>query len=132
VATLDGIEDGSLEARPQQAEGVSFAPKITVDDARVDWTEPAIGVDRRIRACTPGPGAWSTHEGERIKIGPVTPCPDRDALAPGLLDVTKNAVYVGTGTVPVRLGEVKAFGKKQMGAADWARGVRLETGACFA
>jgi len=53
-------------------------------------------------------------------------------LAPGLLDVTKNAVYVGTGTVPVRLGEVKAFGKKQMGAADWARGVRLETGACFA
>ena len=132
VATLDGIEAGSLEARPQQAEGVSFAPKITVDDARVDWTEPAIGVDRRIRACTPGPGAWSTHEGERIKIGPVTPCPDRDALAPGLLDVTKNAVYVGTGTVPVRLGEVKAFGKKQMGAADWARGVRLETGACFA
>ena len=132
VATLDGIEDGSLEARPQQAEGVSFAPKITVDDARVDWTEPAIGVDRRIRACTPGPGAWSTHEGERIKLGPVTPCPDRDALAPGLLDVTKNAVYVGTGTVPVRLGEVKAFGKKQMGAADWARGVRLETGACFA
>jgi len=132
VATLDGIEDGSLEARPQQAEGVSFAPKITVDDARVDWTEPAIGVDRRIRACTPGPGAWSTHEGERIKIGPVTPCPDRDALAPGLLDVTKNAVYVGTGTVPVRLGEVKAFGKKQMGAADWARGVRLQTGACFA
>ena len=132
VATLDGIEDGSLEARPQQAEGVSFAPKITVDDARVDWAEPAVGVDRRIRACTPGPGAWSTHEGERIKIGPVTPCPDRDALAPGLLDVTKNAVYVGTGTVPVRLGEVKAFGKKQMGAADWARGVRLETGACFA
>ena len=132
VATLDGIEDGSLEARPQQAEGVSFAPKITVDDARVDWTEPAIGVDRRIRACTPGPGAWSTHEGERIKIGPVTPCPDRDALAPGLLDVTKNAVFVGTGSVPVRLGEVKAFGKKQMGAADWARGVRLETGACFA
>jgi methionyl-tRNA formyltransferase len=132
VATLDGIEDGSLEARPQQAEGVSFAPKITVDDARVDWAEPAIGVDRRIRACTPGPGAWSTHEGERIKIGPVTPCPDRDALAPGLLDVTKNAVFVGTGSVPVRLGEVKAFGKKQMGAADWARGVRLETGACFA
>ncbi|GAA2144823.1 methionyl-tRNA formyltransferase [Nocardioides koreensis] len=132
VATVDGIEDGSLEARPQQAEGVSLAPKITVDDARVVWDEPAVGVDRRIRACTPGPGAWSTHEGERIKIGPVTVCPDRDGLAPGVLDVTKNAVYVGTGTVPVRLGEVKAFGKKQMGAADWARGVRLETGARFA
>jgi len=132
VATLDGLEDGSIVARPQQAEGVSFAPKITGEDARVDWAEPAVGVDRRIRACTPGPGAWSTHDGERIKIGPVTPATEREPLAPGALDVTKNAVYVGTGTVPVRLGEVKAFGKKQMGAADWARGARLETGARFA
>ena len=59
VATLDGIEDGSLEARPQQAEGTSYAPKITVEDAEVDWTEPAVGVDRRVRACTPAPGAWT-------------------------------------------------------------------------
>jgi len=132
VATLDGIEDGSIVARPQQAEGVSFAPKITVEDARVDWAEPAVGVDRRVRACTPGPGAWSTHDGERIKIGPVTAVADHDPLEPGTLEVTKNAVLVGTGTVPVRLGEVKAFGKKQMGAADWARGARLETGARFA
>ena len=71
VTTLDGIEDGSLEARAQQVEGVSFAPKITVEDAQIDWAEPAVAVDRRIRACTPGPGAWSTHGAERIKIGPV-------------------------------------------------------------
>ena len=132
VATLDGIEDSSLEARPQQDEGVSLAPKITVEDARVDWSEPAVAVDRRIRACTPGPGAWSTHDGQRIKIGPVTPAADHEPLAPGALEVTKNAVFVGTGTAPVRLGEVKAFGKKQMDAADWARGVRLDPEACFA
>src|SRR6476469_609440 len=106
VQTLDGIENGTLEAREQPGEGASLAPKITVEDAHVDWTEPAIAVDRRIRACTPGPGAWSTHDGERIKIGPVAPAPEREPLAPGALDVTKNAVYVGTGTVPVRLGEV--------------------------
>jgi len=126
VATLDGIEDGSLVAREQQAEGVSFAPKILVEDAQVDWTEPAVGVDRRIRACTPGPGAWSTFDGERIKLGPVTIEAGRDperALAPGRLEVTKNTVYVGTATQAVKLGEVKAFGKKQMAAADWARGV---------
>jgi len=122
VATLDGIEDGSLVAREQQAEGVSFAPKILVEDARVDWTEPAVAVDRRIRACTPGPGAWSTFDGERIKLGPVTVDPDR-GLLPGRLEITKNAAYVGTATQAVRLGEVKAFGKKQMAAADWARGV---------
>jgi methionyl-tRNA formyltransferase len=131
VATLDGIEDGTLEAREQPDEGVSFAPKILVEDAQVDWTEPAVAVDRRIRACTPGPGAWSTYAGERIKLGPVHPDGDREPLAPGVLEVTKNAVYVGTATTPVRLGEVKAFGKKQMAAADWARGVRVSSGETF-
>jgi methionyl-tRNA formyltransferase len=129
VATLDGIADGSLEAREQPVDGVSFAPKITVEDARVDWSEPAVAVDRRIRACTPGPGAWSTHHGERIKIGPVSVTDT--SLAPGTLEVTKHAVLVGTATGAVRLGEVRAFGKKQMPAADWARGVRVESGARF-
>lgn len=128
VQTLDGIEDGSLEAREQPEDGVSFAPKILVDDAQVDWSRPAVAIDRQVRACTPAPGAWSIFEGERIKIGPVTPT-DRPGLAPGVLEVTKNAVLVGTATTPVRLGEVKAFGKRQMAAADWARGVRLESGA---
>ena len=127
VQTLDGIEDGTLEAREQPEDGVSYAPKILVDDARIDWTDPAVAIDRQVRACTPAPGAWSTFGGERIKIGPVAPV-DRPPLEPGVLEVTKNAVLVGTGTAPVQLGEVKAFGKKQMGAADWARGVRLESG----
>ena len=132
VATLDGIADGSLVARPQHEDGVSYAPKILVEDAHVDWSEPAVAVDRRIRACTPGPGAWSTHDGERIKIGPVTVAPDHERLAPGVVEVTKSAVHVGTATAPVLLGEVKAFGKKQMPAADWARGARLADGAKFA
>ncbi|WP_183100012.1 methionyl-tRNA formyltransferase [Nocardioides pelophilus] len=132
VATLDGIADGSLEAREQPAEGVSLAPKITVDDARVDWAEPADQTDRQIRACTPGPGAWTTFEGERVKLGPVSPIANGPALSPGVLAVGKSEVLVGTGSVPVRLGEVKAFGKKQMPAADWARGARLADGATFA
>ncbi len=132
VRTLDGIDSGELEAREQPAEGVSLAPKITVEDARVDWSEPAAAVDRRVRACTPAPGAWSTYDGERITLAPVRLEPERDRLAPGELEVTKNAVFVGTGTHPVRLGEVKATGRKQMQAADWARGVRVESGARFA
>jgi methionyl-tRNA formyltransferase len=128
VQTLDGIEDGTLEAREQPEDGLSFAPKILVDDARIDWSHPAVAIDRQVRACDPAPGAWSTFEGERIKVGPVTAV-EGDPLPPGVLEVTKNAVLVGTGTTPVRLGEVKAFGKKQMAAADWARGVRLASGA---
>ncbi len=127
VATLDGIADGSVEAREQESEGVTFAPKIRVEDAEVDWTEPGVAVDRRIRACTPGPGAWSTHAGERLKIGPVLVTDLR--LQPGVIEVGKRDVLVGTGTHAVRLGEVKAFGKRAMPAADWARGVRLDTDA---
>ena len=131
VVTLDGLEDGSLQALEQPTDGLSLAPKILVEDARVDWTENAAAVDRRIRACTPGPGAWSTYDGERIKIGPVgLPETQPEApLAAGELAVGKNHVLVGTGTTAVRLGEVKAFGKKQMAAADWARGVRVAPGA---
>ena len=126
VATLDGIADGSLEERDQPGDGISLAPKITVDDARVDWSEPAVAVDRRVRACTPAPGAWSTYDGERIKLGPVRPDPDHERLAPGSLAITKNSVHVGTATDPVRLGLVRAHGRKQMPAADWARGLRLD------
>jgi methionyl-tRNA formyltransferase len=128
VRTLDGIEDGTLEAREQPAEGISFAPKISVEDARVEWTEPAVAVDRRVRACTPSPGAWTTYAGERIKLGAVRPV-DRERLAPGDLEVTKNAVFVGTGTGPIQLGRVRPTGRKEMSAADWARGLRLESGA---
>ncbi|MCD6640909.1 MAG: methionyl-tRNA formyltransferase [Nocardioides sp.] len=130
VQTLDGIEDGTLEAREQPSDGLSLAPKILVEDARVDWATPAVAIDRQVRACSPAPGAWSTFDGERIKLGPVRPA-DRPALPPGELEVTKNAVFVGTATQPVELGRVKAFGKKEMPAADWARGVRLESGVRF-
>ena len=133
VSTLDHLAEGTIDAREQQTEGVSFAPKILVEDAEIDWAEPAIAVDRRIRACTPGPGAWSLHEGDRIKIGPValTDPADDLRLPPGELAVGKQRVLVGTGTTAVCLGDVKAFGKKQMAAADWARGVRLDSGTRF-
>jgi methionyl-tRNA formyltransferase len=130
VATLDGIEDGSLEARPQAPDGVSLAPKITVEDARLDWRLPAAALDRQVRACTPFPGAWTTWHGERVKLGPVRP--DGGApLAPGRLEVTKNAVRVGTGTDPVLLGDVQPHGRRRMPAADWARGLRVDADAAF-
>lgn len=133
VATLDGIESGDLVAVPQAAEGVSLAPKIDVDDARITWTHPASAVDRLVRGCTPAPGAWTTFRGERFKVAPLTVAapedlPGEGVLGAGQLLVTKRAVFVGTGTGPVRLGTVQAHGKKPMPAADWARGSRVEAG----
>ncbi|KAA2261809.1 methionyl-tRNA formyltransferase [Solihabitans fulvus] len=126
-STVDGVEDGSLVAVPQQADGVSYAPKITVEDARVDFTAPAASVDRQVRATTPEPGAWAEFRGERLKLGPVQPV-DGEQLPPGELLVERKQVLVGTASRPVRLGEVQAQGKKRMAATDWARGVRVAPG----
>jgi methionyl-tRNA formyltransferase len=130
VATLDQIAAGSLVAVPQSPDGVSLAPKVTVDDARVDWTRPAFAVDRLVRGCTPEPGAWTTLRGERVKLGPVRPPTPSSppALAPGEVAAGKREVLVGTATHPVRLGQVQARGKKEMPAADWARGLRPPLG----
>jgi methionyl-tRNA formyltransferase len=128
VATLDGIEDGALRAEPQPAEGVSLAPKLTVDDAQIDWSAPALRVDRLVRACTPAPGAWTTFQGERLKVRPVRLDPETDRFGPGEIDAGRDAVRVGTGSHAVRLGEVQPQGKRAMPAADWARGVRIEPG----
>jgi methionyl-tRNA formyltransferase len=128
VAALDAIEDGTARAVPQPADGISLAPKVTVGDARVRWGEPAFAVDRRIRACTPAPGAWSTFRDERCKLGPVVPVPAAPVLAPGELRVERDRVLAGTATAPVALGTVQAAGKRAMPAGDWARGVRVTAG----
>ncbi|WP_101783044.1 methionyl-tRNA formyltransferase [Nonomuraea indica] len=125
AATLDGVEDGTLEARPQPRDGISVAPKINVADAQVDWTAPAMRVDRLVRACTPGPGAWSTFRGQRVKLGPVRLAPSAGPLPPGAIDAGKDTVLVGTATHPVELGEVQPQGKRLMTAGAWARGARV-------
>lgn len=132
VATLDGIEAGEVQARPQPEEGVSLAPKITVEEAQVDFTRTAVAIDRQVRGCTPAPGAWTTFRGDRLGLGPLVPLPGPDpesaALAPGELRVLKKVVHVGTASVPLVLGEVRPAGKRAMPAVDWARGARPEPG----
>lgn len=125
VATLDALEDGTLRPQPQAADGVTIAPKLTTADARVDWSTPALAVDRRVRGCTPAPGAWtSLPDSTRLGLGPVRPRPDVADLAPGHVLAGKKDVLVGTATHAVQLGEVQPPGKRPMPAADWARGAR--------
>ncbi|MFI0368001.1 methionyl-tRNA formyltransferase [Actinomadura sp. 1N219] len=123
--TMNGIEAGVLEPRPQPTEGVSHAAKLTPEDGRVDWKSPAQHIDRLVRACTPAPGAWTNFRDTRVKLGPVRPAPEADKLSPGALHAGKNEVLVGTATHPVALSEVQPQGKRAMAAADWARGINL-------
>jgi methionyl-tRNA formyltransferase len=139
VATLDGIEAGQLEPRPQPADGVSYAPKLTAADARVRWDVPAQVVSRQIRACTPAPGAWAMLGDTRLKLWPVRACQPAGAggsgpaapevsgsLAPGELWAGRAGVFAGTATSPVELGEVQPPGKRRMAAGEWARGLHLD------
>ena len=132
-ATLDGIADGTLTPVPQPADGVSVAPKVTVEGARVRWDLPAQVVERRIRAVTPNPGAWTLIGDLRVKLGPVQVDVDMSSLPkpllPGDIHVDRRSVRIGTGSEPVRLGQVQAPGKKLMNAIDWARGARLDSAA---
>lgn len=124
VETLDAIEAGTIAAVAQREDGVSHAAKLTPDDARVDWARPAFAIDRQVRGCTPEPGAWTTFRGERLGLGPVT-LAERPDLGPGDVEAGKRDVWVGTATQAVRLSTVRPQGKREMAAADWARGVRI-------
>lgn len=127
-ATMDGIAEGSLTAVPQPGDGVSVAPKVSVEDGRIRWDMPAHVIERRIRSLTPAPGAWTMIGDLRVKVGPVTVDSGGDPLDPGLIEVDRTGVRVGTGSRPVLLGRIQPPGKKPMAAADWARGARLDAG----
>jgi methionyl-tRNA formyltransferase len=125
--TLDGIAEQRLTPRPQPADGVSLAPKITVEQARVRWDMPASVVERRIRAVTPNPGAWTLIGDLRVKVGPVQlDSASPEPLPAGGIRVDRKNVWIGTGSEPVRLGQIQPPGKKLMNAVDWARGARLD------
>ena len=123
VATMDGLEAGTLEPQPQSGEA-TYAPKISTDAARIDWAQPAFAIDRHIRAHAPGPGAWTLLDDARLKLGPVSLTEGiGKQLQPGEALIRKDAVYIGTATQPVQLDRIQPPGKKMMNAADWARGL---------
>lgn len=126
-ATMDGLESGAIVPKEQQGEA-SYAPKISTADAQIDWSKPAFAVDRHIRAHNPGPGAWTTWEDNRLKVGEAKPVDANAAeqagqLEPGQVRVTKKAVFVGTATEPLQVTRIQPPGKKMMNAADWGRGL---------
>lgn len=120
--TLSAVESGKAAPSPQQGD-VSLAPKLTLDDGRLDWTQPALAINRRSRGVTPEPGAWTMLDGQRVKLEPVGLRPDIRDLTPGQIRISGKNVLVGTGSHAVQLGRIQPAGKKMMPSADWARGL---------
>ncbi|MEV7606719.1 methionyl-tRNA formyltransferase [Paenarthrobacter sp. NPDC089322] len=120
--TLSAIDAGQAASQAQSGE-VSLAPKLTLEDGRLDWREPALALNRRSRGVTPEPGAWTTLDGQRVKLEPVRLRPEVNDLRPGQLRIDGKSVLVGTGSHAVELGRIQPAGKKMMSPADWARGL---------
>jgi methionyl-tRNA formyltransferase len=124
IATLSGLEQGTMFALEQPIDGVSYAPKITTELARINWQDPALAVARKIRAVTPAPGAWTMVGEERFKLMPVQLATHVIDLAPGELKLEENQVYVGTGSHAVLLTQIQSPGKTFANANDWARNLK--------
>ena len=132
LATLDAIESGQASPEEQPSEGISHAPRLEREDGRIRWNDPALAINRRIRACTPAPGAWTKlPDGTRLGLLPAKSTHARPEvgeydLRPGQLRVERKRVVVGTGSNALELGDVVPAGKRAMPAADWARGARFD------
>lgn len=133
VRTLELLEKGGIEPRPQSAEGVTYAPRLTRDSGRVDWTLTAREIHDRLRGYTPWPGLTAELRGEPVKITAARVLDGSDPAAPGTLLGLRDgllAVACGGGTV-LGLAEAQRPGKRPLRAADFVNGERLRPGEAF-
>lgn len=119
---VDGIAEGTAAATPQSGDP-TFAPKLGIDDARLDWTRPAREVRDRFRGVTPEPGAWTTVDEQRLKVLDLADAPDAAPLQPGEISAAGRSILIGTGSGPLELLRVQPAGRTAMPAGDWWRGV---------
>ena len=122
LEVIDALEAGGIQATPQ-AGPVTLAPKLTLADARIDWSEPAVAVRNRVRGVTPEPGAFTVLGDARLKLLDVALTQGAEPQPAGLIRETDKKVLIGTGTEPLELVIVQPAGKTQMTAIDWWRGV---------
>ncbi|KQR25323.1 methionyl-tRNA formyltransferase [Microbacterium sp. Leaf151] len=121
---VDGIADGTAVATAQRGEP-TLAPKLTLDDGALDFTQDAETLLHRIAGVTPEPGAHTTLDGARFKVLRAAPS-EAPPLTPGRVAASGKDVIVGTGTAPLRLETVQPAGKGAMAAGDWFRGLRTD------
>ena len=118
---VDNLATGTARAEPQSGD-VTLAPKLTLDDGRIDWTRDAVTVTNLIRGVTPEPGAFTSIDGVRVKVLDAHIARDAPRQAPGILALEGRRLVIGTGSDPVELVTVHSAGKKAMTATDWWRG----------
>jgi methionyl-tRNA formyltransferase len=125
LRALAAIARGALDAKPQPAQGVTYAAKVAKTETRIDWTKPANEVHDHIRGLSPFPGAWFELAGARVKALRSTKADG--AGSPG--SVLDDQLTVACGDGAVRLTQVQRAGKQPMGAEEFLRGTPVLRGA---
>lgn len=118
-----GISTGTAHAVPQTGTA-TVAPKLTLEDGLLDWSQTLDLVYARFRGVTPEPGAHTTIGGSRVKILEAQRATDVEAMPPGTIAAGKAALLIGTSTAPLAVTRVQPAGKAAMSAVDWWRGQR--------
>lgn len=121
VRVVDELAGGTAVAVAQEGE-VTLAPKLELEDGRLDWARPATELDARVRGTTPEPGAFAMVGGDRLKVLDALIGYDDAPLPPGEFALRAGRLLVGTATEPLQLVRVHPAGKVAMAAADWWRG----------
>jgi methionyl-tRNA formyltransferase len=124
VPTLDGYVNGDLKPVEQDHEAATYAPKVDTEVARIEWSAPAARIRNLVRGLNPAPGAWTMLGDARLKVYS-TEVVDDTSMRPGQLGVIDDELVVGTGDGALALTEVQLAGKKRVGGAELARGLRL-------
>ncbi len=126
---LAALERGGLEPRPQAEDGITYARKITAEDAAIDWTRPAGEIDRQIRGLSPFPGAYTTLDGQRLKLLGSRPGETVDAAPGTVTEAGPGGVAIaaadGRTVVVTRL---QRAGKAAQNAEEFLRGMELVAG----
>lgn len=126
VETLQAIEDGTQPAPQKQDESqATTAPKLKPEDFVLHWEESAEELRNRIRAFSPVPGAMTQMDGKRLKIFRVELASDESGLAPGQVRCRESELFVGTGSVPLRVLVLQFEGRKRMSVEEFLRGYRV-------
>jgi len=128
VRTLAALERGTLDPKPQPAQGVTYAEKISKDETRIDWTRPWKQVHDHIRGLSPFPGAWCEVGGARVKV--LRSTKGEGSGAPGT--VLDDQLTIACGDGAVRLVQVQRAGGKPMSAEDFLRGAAVRKGTQLA
>ena len=133
IKTLDALAQNKIKPLKQDSAKATFAPKISVQDCKINWTNPALVIHNQIRAFSPKPGAFTFYNKKRVKLfgSKVLQNLQYPKLLPGEIEYTNSIFKIGTGSKPIQITNIQIEGKKKLSVDKFILGFPKITGGCF-